>query len=81
MTKLVHPDWEHRIILDDGSATIVVIENRDSFRTYISQLIKSMDKEGPFILAEGLKEKAMKDYVDIILSPLCISIYEKRLTA
>lgn len=66
MTKLVHPDWEHRIILDDGSATIVVIENRDTFRTYISQLIKSMDKEGPFILSEGLKEKAMKDYVDII---------------
>ena len=81
MTKLVHPDWEHRIVLDDGSATIVVIENRDTFRTYISQLIKSMDKEGPFILSEDLKEKAMKDYVDIILSPFCLSFSDKRLTS
>ena len=50
MTKLVNPDWEHQIILDDGSATIVVIENKDTFRTYISQLINIFYNEGPFIV-------------------------------
>lgn len=80
MNLLSHPDWEHKIILDDGSSTLLVLEDQMAFRSYLSDLFHSFEGNGPFYLSDGLKEKKIKDHIDIILSPYSISFTEKRLT-
>lgn len=80
MTKLFHPDFEHTIPFDDGSSSLLVIEDSKLFRKYISDLYKSFDGDGPFHLVDGIKERRIKDHFEIILSPFSISFSEKRLT-
>ena len=80
MTTLFHPDFEHTIPFDDGSSSLLVIEDTKVFRKYISDLYTSFDGDGPFHLADGAKERKIKDHFDVILSPFSVSFSEKRLT-
>lgn len=80
MTKLFHVDFEHTISFDDGSSTVLVLEDTKQFRKYIAELYSSFDGDGPFHLVDGIKEKKFKDHLEIILSPFSVSFSEKRLT-
>ena len=80
MTTLFHPDFEHTIPFDDGSSSLLVLEDTKLFRKYISELYSSFDGDGPFHLEDGAKERKFKDHFEIILSPFSISFSEKRLT-
>ena len=79
MTKLFHVDFEHTISFDDGSSTVLVLEDTKQFRRYITELYSSFEGNGPFHLVDGIKEKKFKDHLEIILSPFSVSFSEKRL--
>ena len=78
MTKLFHVDFEHTISFDDGSSTVLVLEDTKQFRKYISELYSSFDGDGPFHLVDGIKEKKFKDHLEIILSPFSVSFFRKK---
>ncbi len=73
MTKLFHVDFEHTISFDDGSSTVLVLEDTKQFRKYITELYSSFEGNGPFHLVDGIKEKKFKDHLEIILSPFSAS--------
>ena len=73
MTKLFHVDFEHTISFDDGSSTVLVLEDTKQFRKYITELYSSFEGNGPFHLVDGIKEKKFKT----ISTTLSVNIYKQ----
>lgn len=81
MKKLSNTDWEHSIVMDDGSSTLLVIENPAIFRSYIAGIKLLLDGEDSnFVLSDGIKVLKPKDHIDIIFSPFSISFSDKRIS-
>ncbi len=78
-TKLVNPNWEHQIKFNDGSTSLLVIENSDIFRNYITSLqLQANGEDGPFVLSDEKEIIAIKDRLSFALNPLYIEIVDKK---
>lgn len=78
-TKLVNPNWEHQIKFNDGSTSLLVIENSDIFRNYITGLqLQANGEDGPFVLSDEKEIIPIKDRLSFALNPLSIEIVDKK---
>lgn len=79
--KLVHPDFEFQISLEDN-ATLLIIENPDALRRYTLEL-QSQTKggDGRFVLSDSKGILEIKDRVAVILDPLNIDPSNKKVMA
>lgn len=79
--KLVNHNWEHQIILEDGSSTQIIIENSELLRAYLMDLIRQTNGEaGPFVLSSDDEIVSISDRLLVITDPLMLDVAEKRLT-
>lgn len=80
--KLVNSKWEHIIELNEGSSTILVIEDSVMLREYATSLIFQVEHdEGPFVLSDEKKEYSLKDRIAVVTDPLQMDIVDKRISA
>lgn len=79
-TKITNPNWEHQINFNDGSTTLLVIENSDVFREYISELQNQIEGiEGSFVFSNDDDVLSFKDRFSIIVNPLQVDFSDKRI--
>lgn len=78
-TKLVNPNWEHQIKFNDGSTSLLVIEDSDTFRNYITSLqLQTNGEDGPFVLSNEKEMLPIKDRLSFVLNPLSVEIVDKK---
>ncbi len=77
--KLVHPDWNHQIILDDGASSMISFENPEIFRKYFLELQSQIQGEdGKFVLSQDSEELSFSSNLLLIPSVLSIDMGDKR---
>lgn len=77
--KLVHPDWNHQIILDDGASSMISFENPEIFRKYFLELQSQIQGEdGKFVLSQDSEELSFSSNILLIPSVLSIDMGDKR---
>ena len=82
MSILKHFNWEHEIILEDGSITNLFIENPVTFREYAGELLNQISgEEGNFILSKNNEEISISKNIAIITDPLNLQFDEKKINA
>ena len=80
--KLVHPSWNHQIVLDEGSSMILSFENSHTFRNHIKELKSQLEGEdGRFVLSEKGEEIPLKDNVILIPSVFSLDLDDKRINS
>ena len=78
-SKLVNSNWEHQIKFNDGSISLLVIENSDAFRAYITSLqAQANGEDGPFVLSSEKEIISIKDRLSFVLNPLSVEIADKK---
>lgn len=78
-TKLINSNWEHQIKFNDGSTSLLVIENSDVFRKYIMTLQSQINGEdGPFVLSNEKEIISIKERISFALNPLTVEIVDKK---
>ena len=76
--RLINPNFEHVFEIKEGKHFLVVIENPEIMRTYISDLIKQSDGEdGPFVLSENSSELNINKNMDILSNILVFETVDK----
>ena len=77
--KLIHPDWNHQIILDDGASSMISFENPEIFRKYFLELQSQIQGEdGKFVLSQDSEELSFSSNLLLIPSVLSIDMGDKR---
>ena len=80
--RLINPNFEHVFEIKEGNHFLVVIENPEIMRTYISDLIKQADGEdGPFVLSENNSELDISKNMDILSNVLVFETVDKSVTS
>ena len=76
--RLINPNFEHVFEIKEGNHFLVVIENPEIMRTYISDLIKQANGEdGPFVLSENSSELNISKNMDILSNILVFETVDK----
>ena len=79
-TKISSHNWEHQIKFNDGSTTLLVIEDSDTFRKYITELKSQIEGlEGDFAFSNEKDSLSFKDRFAIITNPLQVDFTDKRI--
>lgn len=79
-TKISSHNWEHQIKFNDGSTILLVIEDSDTFRKYITELKSQIEgNEGDFALSNEKDSLSFKDRFAIITNPLQVDFSDKRI--
>lgn len=79
-TKISNPNWEHQIKFNDGSTTLLVIENSDAFRKYITELKSQIEGvEGDFVFSNEKDSLPFKDRFAMVSNPLQVDFSDKRI--
>lgn len=79
-TKISNPNWEHKVKFNDGSTTLLIIEESDAFREYICELQNQAEgNEGHFVLSEENDTIPFKDRFAIVTNPLQVEFTDKRI--
>lgn len=79
--KLVNPFWEHQINLTDGSSTLLIIEDPEILRNYVSNLKQQVNgEEGPFVLSDEKGILKIDEHIQVILSPLELNFSNKKIS-
>ena len=80
--RLINPNFEHVFEIKEGNHFLVVIENPEIMRTYISDLIKQANGEdGPFVLSENNSELDISKNMDILSNVLVFETVDKSVTS
>lgn len=80
--RLINPNFEHVFEIKEGKHFLVVIENPEIMRTYISDLIKQSDGEdGSFVLSENNSELDISKNMDILSNVLAFETVDKSVTS
>ena len=80
--KLVHPDWNHQIILEDGLSAMISFENPVLFREYLLELKTQINGgNGRFFLSEKDDELPFSSNLMLMPSVLSFDIEDKRAVA
>ena len=78
---LVHPDWEFKLSMSDGSSTLIVIENPVHLRSVVVELMgQSNGDSGRFVLSDDKKELDIHDRLAVITDPLNVDPSNKRVS-
>lgn len=79
-TKISSHNWEHQIKFNDGSTTLLVIEDSDTFRKYITELKSQIEGiEGDFAFSNEKDSLSFKDRFAIITNPLQVDFSDKKI--
>lgn len=79
MMELCHPDWEHRICVEEGSCTVLTIDNPKTMRTYVKELRgQCIGEDGLFVLADKAKQKKISESCVFVDFPLSVEIEDKK---
>lgn len=69
--KLIHPDLNNQIVIDDDTVTEFVIESPSLFTEYLHELMnQTVGIDGKFILDDELKDIDLYKCVEIIMDPI-----------
>lgn len=78
--KLVHPDLERQITIQEGTICEWIIELPAVFSKYVEELyFQAEGKDGRFVLSEGDKEIDIAKYVEVIVNPFAVNINDKKI--
>ena len=78
--RIAHVDYDFIFELNENDRGILVVENAKTFRTIVSQLIRSLiDKEEIFIFSENNKVIKAWEKIDLVINPMEIEINSKKL--
>jgi len=79
--KLVHPEWEFQISLDDGKSTLVVIEEPVTFRRYVVELMNQCNgHDGDYVLSDSNDILSIKDRMVFVTDPLNLNPANKKVS-
>ena len=80
--KLIHPDWEFQIKLEDGNSTILVIENPSNLRKTLVELIaQSKGEDGNFVFSDDKCELSIRDRFSIVTDILNLNPVSKKVSS
>ena len=77
--KLVHPDYEYQINLDEGASVTIEFDDPRLFRRFAMELLaQSKGEDGAFVLSEKGKEIPLENHLIVITDILAFDIDDKR---
>jgi CRISPR-associated protein Csn2 len=77
--KLVYPDFEQQILLEENMVNVLHIENPEYYVQIIQELNNQINgEEGKFVLSENEKIYPIKKNVDIIINPFNLDFGNKK---
>ena len=77
--KIVYPEWEQSIQLEENYVNCIYLERPEYFRQVIEELYHQVQGgEGRFILSNGAKVMEIKKQVEMIFSPFLLNIEDKK---
>ena len=80
--KLAHPDWEFQIAFEDGSCSVLVLENPVQMRSYVVELLSQCrGGEGSFVFSLNDEPVDISKKVSIVTDPLNVDPTNKVVTA
>ncbi len=78
--KIVHPLLEIPVILEENIINTIVVENQTAFSMMIGELVnQTKDKEGQFVLSDGLKQLSIASSCELILEPFSLDLNQRKI--
>lgn len=78
--KLVHPDYEKKIELEENQTIVWIIESPAHFQKITQELLcQCSGEEGKFVLSEGDKILKLNKAMEMIINPYAITVNQRKI--